>query len=89
MEDLYKLPPLTNACNLAEKILCHFQVCRTLVKCKLFPFFTKDVDEAAKLQEVQKAAKKDPLQLVKPVATRWNSVYDSHVRMVCLKSFIL
>ena len=43
----------------------------------------KDIDEAAKLEEVQKAAKKEPLQLVKPVATRWNSVYDSHRRMVC------
>ena len=32
----------------------------------------------------QKAAKKEPLQLVKQVDTRWNSVYDSHCKMVCL-----
>ena len=35
------------------------------------------VDEAAKLEQVQRAAKKDPLQLIKPVDTRWNSVYDT------------
>ena len=40
MEDLYKIPPMTEACRLAESVLVHFS----------------DIDEAAKLEAVQKAA---------------------------------
>ena len=44
---------------------------------------SQDVDEASKLEDVQRAAKNHPLQLVRPVATRWNSIFDAHNRMVC------
>lgn len=40
MEELYKVHPMNEACRLGESILTHF----------------KDVDEAAKLEAVQKAA---------------------------------
>jgi hypothetical protein len=39
MEDLYKVPPMTEACRLAESVLVHFA----------------NVDEKAKLDAVQKA----------------------------------
>ena len=34
-------------------------------------------------QVLEKAAQREPLKLVKPVATRWNTVYDCHCRLVC------
>lgn len=40
MEDLYKVPPLHEACRMAEAVLVHFS----------------DVDESAKLDAVQVAA---------------------------------
>ena len=82
MADLYKLLPLSMACGLGEKILFHFQVSLDFWAVQM-RHVSQDVDEAAKLEQVQKAAQKPPLKLIKPVDTRWNSIYDAHTRMVC------
>jgi hypothetical protein len=44
MEDWYKVPPMNEACRLGESILTHFE----------------NVDEAAKLEAVQKASGQVP-----------------------------
>lgn len=46
------------------------------------------MDEHQKLIDVQKAAQRTPLELVRPVITRWNTVYDAHCRLEQLKPSI-
>lgn len=72
MGDLYKVYPMPTAVRLGNMILGHFN----------------DVDAAKKLEDVQRAAGKEPLKLVKPCETRWNSTCDAHERMLRLEPFI-
>ena len=52
----------------------------------------KDIDKKAALESVQAAAGIPPPRirgLVKPVETRWNSLYDAAERIISLKNFLL